>query len=146
MCGTATYTLFRSLTTPKKLSEVYIAELSKLAAAHYHPKPSLAIQHFCFNSRTSQAGESVAAYLTELKRLSEHCSFCDTFSDMSWDRIVCGIQDQRIQRRLLAEPDLTLQNGFKVAQAIKSADTQVKELQYPYTAEVHSVSPQFRSF
>ena len=62
------------------------------------------------------------------------------------DRIVCSIQDQRTQCRLLAEPDLTLKRTFEVAQAIELADTQVKELQYSRTAEVHAFGPQFRSF
>ena len=44
------------------------------------------------------------------------------------------------------EPDLTLKKAFEVAQAIESADTQVKELQNPRMAEVHAVSPQFRPF
>ena len=48
-----------------------------------------------------------------------------------WDRVICGIQDQQTQRRLLAEPDLTLKRAFEVAQAIELAHTQVKELQYP---------------
>ena len=29
------------------------------------------------------------------------------------DRLVCGVQDIRIQRRLLAEPKLTLKCGFR---------------------------------
>ena len=111
-CGTATYTLFRSLAAPKKPSDLPIADLLKLAAVHYHPKLSLAVQHFHFNSRMHQAGESVAAYLAKLKRLSKHWSFGDSLDDMLWDRIVCGIQDQRTQRRLLAEPDLTLKRAF----------------------------------
>ena len=45
------------------------------------------------------------------------------------DKIFCGIQDQRTQCRLLAEPNLTLQKASKVSQAIESAHTQVKELQ-----------------
>ena len=120
-----------NLAVPNKLSKVPIAELMKPAAAHYHPKPSLAVRRFRFNSRMLQAKESVAAYLAELKRLSEHCSFGDTLNDMLRDRIVCGIQDQRKQRKLLVEPDLTLRKAFKVTQAIESADTQVKELQHP---------------
>ena len=47
------------------------------------------------------------------------------------------------QRRLLAEPDLTLKKAFEVAQAMESADTQVKEFQHPRMAEVHAVNPQF---
>ena len=146
-CGAATYKLLRSLAAPKKPADVSLTELWKLAAEHYHPQPSLAVQRFRFNSRICQAGESVAAYVAELRQLSEHCDFDDTLEDMLRDRIVCGIQDQRTQRRLLAESKLTLKKAFEIAQAAESADTQVKELQHTRTAEVHAVSPtQFRPF
>ena len=86
------------------------------------------MQRFRFNSRARQPGESVAAYIAELKRLSEHCSFGESLDDMLRDRFVCGIQDQRTQRRLLAETDLTLKKATEVAQAIESVDTLIKEL------------------
>ena len=130
-CAAVTYTLFQSLAALKKPIKISIAELLKLAAAHYHPKPTLAVHCFRFSSETCQVGESVASYLTEQKRLSEHRSFGDTLNNMLRDRIVCGIQDQSTQLRLLVEPDLTLQKAFKVDQAIESAETQVKELQHP---------------
>ena len=145
-CGTSTYNLLRSLAAPKKPPELTFAELVKLAAGHYHPKPSLAVQRFKFFSRSRHAGESVAAFVAELKRLSEHCAFGDALQDMLRDRLVCGIHDQRTQRRLLAETDLTLQKAFDVAQAIESADSQVKELQQPGRAEVHAVKPPHRPF
>ena len=49
-CGATAYSLFRSLSAPKKPSDLPIADLLKLAAAHYHPQPSLAVQRFRFNS------------------------------------------------------------------------------------------------
>ena len=58
MVGAPTYKLLRSLTAPKKPSEVQIPELMKLAASHFHPQPSLPLQHFRFNSQMRQAGES----------------------------------------------------------------------------------------
>ena len=74
------------------------------------------------------------------------CNFGDALQDMLLDRLVCGIHDQRTQRRLLAETDLTLQKAFDVAQAIESAESQVKELQQPGRAEVHAVKPPHRPF
>ena len=145
-CGATTYKLIRCLTAPKKPSEVSIAELMKLAASHFHPQPSLAIQHFRFNSRMHQAGKSVAVYLAKLKRSFEHCKFGNTLEDTLRDRIVYGIQDQRTQRRLLAEHELTLKKAFEVAQAIESADTQVQELQHPHTAALHAIGSQSRPF
>ena len=117
-CGAATCSLVRSLSAPKKPSELTFTEIIKLAAEHYKLKPSLAIQRFKFNSQSRQAGKTVAVYLAELKRLSEHCDYGDILQDMLQDRLVCGIQDQRTQRRLLAESDLTLQKAFEGAQAI----------------------------
>ena len=144
-CGAATYGLFRSLASPDKPADISLMQLWEGAAAHYHPKPSRAVQRLRFNSRVCQPGESVAMYLAELKSLSEHCDFGDALDDMLRDRIVCGIQDQRTQPRLLAETDLTFKRVFEVAQAIESADTQVEELQLSCQSKVHAVGPQFRA-
>ena len=54
-----------------------------------------------------QPGETVAEYVAELQKLSEHCDFKDTLEDMLRDRLVWGIVDPRIQHRLLAENKLT---------------------------------------
>ena len=94
-----------------------------------------------------QTGDNVAAYLAELKRLSKHCKFGDTLNDMLRDRIVCSIEDQLTQRKLLAKPELTLKKAFEVVQTIVSVDNQVQELQHPAPQQLmHAVSPQFRPF
>ena len=41
---------------------------------------------------------------------------------------MCGIQDSRIQRRLLGEPDLTFARAFTLAQSLESADRDTKAL------------------
>ena len=45
------------------------------------------------------------------------------------DGLVCGIASGSTQRRLLAEPELTLQKAQNLAQAIESADKNAKDLQ-----------------
>ena len=45
------------------------------------------------------------------------------------ERLVCGIASGSIQRRLLAEPELTLQKAQNLAQAIESTDKNAKDLQ-----------------
>ncbi len=52
---------------------------------------------------------------------------------MICDRLVCGINDQRIQRRLRQEPDLTYQGAYKFAIAMETASKDVKDLQKPST-------------
>ena len=53
--------------------------------------------------------------------------------------LLCGIQDSRIQRRLLAEPDLTFGKAFELAQALESADRDAKTL-LAVPPSVHAVT------
>ena len=48
---------------------------------------------------------------------------------MLHDRLVCGIEDPKIQWTLLAEPDLTFDKAFELALASESADKNAKDLQ-----------------
>ena len=41
---------------------------------------------------------------------------------MLCDRLVCGINDSRIQRCLLAEPDLNYKKAYELALALEAAD------------------------
>ena len=45
------------------------------------------------------------------------------------DRLVCGVRDIRIQRRLLAEPKLTLKRALDLSLAIEAEDKDASEIQ-----------------
>ena len=70
---------------------------------------------FKFNSRSQQPGESIATYVSELRKLSEYCEYGETLEDMLCDRLVCGLAERRVQQRLLAEGDLTFDKALKIA-------------------------------
>ena len=53
--------------------------------------------------------------MVELRKLTEHCNFGESLPEMLRDRLVCGINDKKIQRRLLAERDLTLKKAEEIA-------------------------------
>ena len=82
--------------------------MAKLVQDHYKPKPSVIVERFKFNTRCQQQGETISVFLAELRRLSENCEFGATLDEMLRDRLVCGARDNKIQRRLMAEPKLTL--------------------------------------
>ena len=103
VCGAATYQLVRNLVAPDKPTDKSFEELVTLVKEHHTPPPSVTVQRFKFNSRSQRDGESVAEFVAELRRLSEHCKFEVTLDDMLRDRLVCGIRDVRIQRRLLGQ-------------------------------------------
>ena len=87
------------------------------------------VQHHLFNLCVCKPGESVATYIAELKRLSNHCDFAGTLEDLLCDRLMCGINDSRIQHCLLAEPNLTHKKANELALAIEAADKSAQDLQ-----------------
>ena len=56
---------------------------------------------------------------------------------------MCGINDPKLQRRLLAETGLTYEKAFSVAQALEAADRSAKELDKG--SEIHAILPQAHS-
>ena len=137
VCGPRTYKLIRSLLLPQEPKDVSFADIVKQMTDHYQPKPSIIVQRFKFHSRSRKPGESVATYIAELKRLSEDCCFGEFLQEMLRDRIVCGINDPRIQHRLLAEHELTYKSAFELAQSMETADQNTNDLQSVPRNEPH---------
>ena len=128
VCEPSTYELAKSLVQPKTLDEKSYDEIIKALEEHYCPKPSPIVQRFKFNSRQPRSGESMATYVAELRALAEHCAFGETLNDMIRDRLVCGVNDHNIQRRLLQEPELSYQKAFNLAVAMEAATKDVQDL------------------
>jgi len=66
-CGPSTYRLIRSLVAPNKPTDKSYADLVKIVGLHFNPKPSVAVQRFKFNSWSKQPGETVSAFVAELR-------------------------------------------------------------------------------
>ncbi len=129
--GPAPYKLLRSLLAPTRPDEKTFEQLAATLASHYSPAPSEVVQRFKFNTRTRSTGESVAAFVAELRRLAEFCNYGDKLNEMLRDRIVCGVNNEAIQRKLLAERDLTYDRAFAIAQGSELADRNMREIRKP---------------
>ena len=86
--GPGPYKLLRSLLSPEKPSDKTYEQLAKKLADHYNPAPSEVMQRFRFNSRTRKPGESVAAFVADLRRLTEYCNYSATLDKMIRDKLV----------------------------------------------------------
>ena len=127
--GPATYKLIRNLVSPNKPSTKTYNQIVTIMKDHFNPKPSEIVQRYKFDSRARQSSETVSAYVAELRRLAHDCNFGTTLEQMLRDRLVCGINNDRIQRRLLSETDLTFEKAFQVAVAAEAASKNVQDLQ-----------------
>ena len=121
--------LICSLVSPKKPAELIFKDIAEIVQKHHDPKPSVIVQRYRFNTHYRCVGESVSTYVEELHQLSNHCDCGPFLQQMLQDRLVCGIEDPKIQQRLLAEPDLTFDKAFKLSLTSESADQNAKDLQ-----------------
>ena len=137
----------KSLVAPAKPGEKEYNQLVQVLTQHFDPAPSKIVRRYRFNTRVRRKGESVAAYVSELRGLAQFCNYGDSLETMLRDRLVCGINDESIQRRLLAETALTFKKALELAQGMETAAKNVQEMQgTPQQSagqsaeEVHAVS------
>jgi len=129
VCGAKTYKLIRYLVNPRKPTDKLFAELVNLVKNHLNPRPSSIVYRCKFNNRFCQQGETIQRYVAELRNSSEHCEFGEELEKMLRDRLVCGVNDERIQRRLLAESQLEFKKVMELATAMETADKNTSDLQ-----------------
>ncbi|UYV78194.1 K02A2.6-like [Cordylochernes scorpioides] len=133
------YNLLYDLCIPKKLSDVentYPVLVSKLKN-HFNPTPSAIVERSKFSNRARRPGEKISTYIAELKKMAEYCKFGSTIDEAIRDRLIAGIEDDNIQRKLLGEGDsLTLHRAIEIALALEAAAQDAKDLQSQRNPEV----------
>ena len=138
--GPSTFRLMRSLVLPESLDSVSFDDLVKKVKEHKEPPPSVIVRRFQFNTRNQKPGETFSEYVAVLRKAAEHCNFGNSLNEMLRDRLVCGIANGTVQKRLLAEKELTLDKAISLAQSVEIAEKGAKDLQLP-TATKSSDSP-----
>lgn len=128
--GGKIYTLVRNLVAPDSPKDKSYEELIEALKKHFEPKPLLIAERFHFHRRYQQAGETVAEFAAELRRLSATCEFKQPFLDeVLRDRFVCGLRSETAQKRLLTEKDLSMAKAVDIAQSLELAAANASQLQ-----------------
>ena len=124
--GSKAYNLLHSLLAPEVPSSKKYEELVAVLGEHLNPKPLVIAERFKFHHRNQKEGERVAQYMAALRKLTE---FEDYLEEALRDRLVCGLRNEAVQRRLLSEKDLRLQTAYDIAVSMETASRQASELQ-----------------
>ncbi len=76
---------------------------------HFIIKRNVIFERVKFNSRKQEADESSESFITALHKLAETCEFGNLRGELIRDRIVVGINNDRLSEKLQMDKDLTLE-------------------------------------
>lgn len=139
--GKKTQKLICDLLAPEKPGDKSYPELCTMVKDHFNPKPSESVQRHKFNNRFRANGENISDFVARLRHLAEYCNFGGSLEHMLRDRLVSGVNNEKIQRRLLSEGELTFKKAFEIALSLETTAQHMADLQStPSTSAMASAS------
>ena len=103
-------------------------KLSTLLSAHFEPPRIEIAERFHFRKREQAPGETIAEYDAALPKLATHCNFAANLETELRDQIVCGLQQESVQRHLLTKAGLMYKKMIEIVQAAESVEKSAKTL------------------
>lgn len=115
--------LKKSEETPK------FEDLLKEFDNYFEPKQNVIINTYNFNSRNQEDGETFDSFYAEIRKLVKCCNYEDQENRMLRDKIVMGIRDRNLQRKLLENRNLTLDSAVDQCRAAELSQEHIKIIQ-----------------
>lgn len=125
--GPAALETYNTFELTEEQSKSYDAVV-KSFADFCQPKKNEVYESFIFHNRKQKEQEPFNNFLMDLKKLVRTCGF-DNPDRMVRDRIVMGVQDERLQKRLLEKDALTLVQAIDMARTSEATEKHLKEMQ-----------------
>lgn len=85
-------------------------------------------ERYRFNKRDQEAGESIESYLASLRSLAKSCNYGELTDSLIRDRIVVGIRENNVRKKLLQENKLTLAKCINICRANEKTSQQLKAM------------------
>ena len=103
-------------------------EILKGLDNHFVPSKNVIFERYMFNSAT-QDDDSIEGYLNRLRKLASTCKFGNLCDELIRDRLVIGVKDNGVRRRMLRESELTLVKALDIARAAERTTVQMRKLE-----------------
>jgi len=122
MIGKDAYQLIKDLIYPNKPSDCKPNDLHKILTNHLKPQMNELAEITKFNTITREAKETYASFLLRIQQQAARCNFADQLKVQMRNRIVAGINDVEMQKKLLAEPKLSYDGAKTILNAAYSVE------------------------
>ena len=94
---------------------------------YFKPKANVPYNRHVFRQSEQNSEESVAQFVTKLRKLAIGCSF-DSADDFIRDQVIEKCTSNLLRKKLLAETDLKLEKVLDVAQALETSEFQASKI------------------
>ena len=117
----------------KEQVDVLITKFRELC----NPQKNVSMERHIFFTRDQKQGESMNAYITDLKQKASSCEFEHIKDSLIRDRFISGVNSEPLRRVLLKEKNLTLNRVIELAQLDELTQSRLK--QFSSNKEIHMV-------
>ncbi|XP_052785334.1 uncharacterized protein K02A2.6-like [Mya arenaria] len=91
-------------------------------------KTNVTYERYNFNMCTQTQDETFDTYVSRLRKLVKTCEYANLTESLITDRIVIGIRENSVRKRLLQEDKLTLDKCIDICRAAESTQAKVKSM------------------
>ena len=137
--GPEVYSTLSNLLAPAKPKDTLFTDIVQILEKHYNPKPLEIAQSFHFGTQNQKSEESVGDYVLALKKLAVHCNYGEYLNRALRDRFVCGLNNPKIQNKLLNTEDLTFEKACSIVKTMEMADRNTQEF-HPSSSDTIQVN------
>lgn len=99
-----------------------------ILTAYFSPKRNLQMERYIFRSCVQTQGQPLEAYVTELRRLAQSCSFHDNEQEVL-SQLIQHCSSQRLRRRALREPDKSLSDIITMGRLLEQSEAQARQME-----------------
>ena len=140
LIGKDTYDLVKVLAFPDPVNSKSVADLQALLTAHLRPTHYESTERARFHNLSRRSDETLRSFLLRIQRQAAKCNFGSDLLSQMRDRIVAGVNDPELQKRLLTVKKLTFE---KAKEHLETCDDIRQDINEPQPTVLYN-NPQAR--
>ncbi|UYV78388.1 K02A2.6-like [Cordylochernes scorpioides] len=95
---------------------------------HFTPQKNVIYEQYIFNTLNQEENEGIDSYTNRLRGLASSCEYDILTEELIRDRIVLGMKDNRVRKKLLMEPKLNLSSAIDICRTAEVTEQQITKL------------------
>ncbi|UYV64780.1 K02A2.6-like, partial [Cordylochernes scorpioides] len=128
IAGEKTVMIYKTFHISENDTYPNVKEMLDMLTNHFRPFKNTIQRRNAFFTCVQKERQGIMEFVTELKHLAQECEFENLTESLIRDRLIIGILDREVKRKLLEDPQLTLPRAISIAMISESTCSQVASL------------------